>query len=77
MYGHVRWSALGFEPVITLLEIDPEVVPRVIGVSGEPGGGHAEGEDVYPEEGLAVLEGEMAEGVDLLDEGVRHGKAAD
>ena len=65
-----------FKPIVAFFEVSPEWVPGVIGFLGESFIGHAEGEDVDAEEGLAVFEGFSAEGVDFLNPVIGHGKAS-
>lgn len=67
---------MGFEPVVSLLEVLPEGMPVVVGGGGHAFGSHVEGEDVDAKEGLAVGEGFGAEGVDFFDAGVCHGEAS-
>ena len=75
VHGYVRGCALVFKPVIAFLQVSPEFVPAVVRMIGKLSIRHAEGEDMNSEERLAVFQGEMAKGVDLLNEGVCHGKA--
>lgn len=75
--GGVGRGFVFFEEVVALFEVFPEGFPLVALGAGHALGGHAEGEAVDAEVGLAVFEGGIAEGVDLLDLGIGHGEAAD
>lgn len=77
LHGDQRRHVGQFKERVAVQDVAPEGKVGRMGVALQVGGRHAEREDMQVEGGLAGIERPVGNGVDLFDNPVGHGEAAD